>query len=123
MPKNWEEHFDHALPQAKAFWANKIPGTQFIEISNREAADFVIQWASQYQGTKLGYWNPSSVNELGKPYIAITLGYMDDESVDWRDRKFNLVDPEFYLPKMLLLVVMRDQNVLPSFFGISITCM
>lgn len=95
MPKNWEEHFDQALPQAKAFWANKIPGTQFIEITNREAADFVIQWASQYQGTKLGYWNPSSVNELRKPYIAITLGYMDDESVDWRDRKFNLVDPEY----------------------------
>lgn len=95
MPKNWEEHFDHALPQAKAFWTNKIPGTQFIEITNREAADFVIQWASQYQGTKLGYWNPSPVNELGRPYIAITLGYMDDESVDWRDRKFNLVDPEY----------------------------
>lgn len=95
IPKHWEERFGHVLPEAKKYWENKILGLKFVEQSQREKADFIIQWASEYQGTKLGYWNPSSVNAFGKPYIAITLGYMDDESVDWRDRKFNLVDPEY----------------------------
>ena len=95
MPKNWEERFSHVLPEAKKYWENKILGLKFVEQSQREKADFIIQWASEYQGTKLGYWNPSSVNAFGKPYIAITLGYMDDESVKWQDRKFNLVDPEY----------------------------
>lgn len=95
IPKHWEERFSHVLPEAKKYWENKILGLKFVEQSQREKADFIIQWASEYQGTKLGYWNPSSVNAFGKPYIAITLGYMDDESVDWRDRKFNLVDPEY----------------------------
>jgi len=94
LPEHWKDDFDHVLPEAKQYWKNRI-GINFVEITQREKADFAIQWASEYQGTKLGYWNPSSVNEFGIPYIAITLGYMDDESVKWQDRKFNLVDPEY----------------------------
>ena len=95
MPEHWKDDFGHVLPEAKQYWKDRILGINFVEITQREKADFAIQWASEYQGTKLGYWNPSSVNEFGIPYIAITLGYMDDESVKWQDRKFNLVDPEY----------------------------
>jgi len=95
LPEHWKNDFGHVLPEAKQYWKDRILGTNFVEITSREKADFGIQWASQYQGGKLGYWNPSSVNEFGIPYIAITLGYMDDESVKWQDRKFNLVDPEY----------------------------
>ena len=91
LPQHWKDDFGHVLPEAKQYWKDRILGINFVEITDREKADFAIQWASEYQGTKLGYWNPSSVNEFGIPYIAITLGYMDDEPVKWQDRKFNLV--------------------------------
>jgi len=95
MPEQWKQHFSDVLPEAKKYWENRIPGTKFVEIFQREKADFVLQWASEYQGTKLGYWTPNSNNDLGKPYIAITLGYMDGPEVKWQDRKFNLIDSEY----------------------------
>ena len=97
MPKNWKEHFGDILDKAEKFWEKRIPGTEFIHVQYPEQSHFVVQWASEYQGTVLGYFTPSSNNQLGKPYIAITLGYMDDESVPWQHRKFNLVDVDYAL--------------------------
>lgn len=77
------------------FWQKQIPGTYFTEVSQREKADFVVQWSSQFYGSKLGYYTSSSNNDFGKPFVAITLGYMDDASVKFQDRQFNLVDSEY----------------------------
>jgi hypothetical protein len=95
MPKQWESHFGNIYDEGTVYWEKRVPGTYFTEISQREKADFVVQWSSQFQGTKLGYYTPSSNNDLGRPYIAITLGYMDDESVKFQDREFHLVDAEY----------------------------
>jgi hypothetical protein len=95
MPKHWESHFGDIYTDGAKYWEKRIPGTYFVEETQREKADFVVQWSSQFQGSKLGYYTPSSNNDFGRPYIAITLGYMDDESVSFQDRKFNLVDAEY----------------------------
>ena len=95
MPKQWESHFGNIYDEATTYWEKRIPGTYFVKVNQREKADFVVQWSSQFQGTKLGYYTPSSNNDFGRPYIAITLGYMDDESVKFQDRKFHLVDAEY----------------------------
>lgn len=95
MPKQWESQFGNLYDEGTSYWEKRYPGTYFIQEPHREKADFVVQWSSQFQGTKLGYYTPSSNNDLGRPYIAITLGFMDDESVKWQDRKFNLVDAEY----------------------------
>ena len=97
MPKNWEADYGNLMYEATQFWEKEIPGTNFYQTTNREKADFGVQWASQYQGTKLGYWTPFTNNAWGIPYIAITLGYMDGEDVPFQDRKFNRVDPEYAL--------------------------
>jgi len=95
MPEHWKDDFSHVLPEAKQYWKNRILGINFVEITYREKADFAIQWASDYQGDLLGYYTTNTDNDFGIPYIAITLGYFDDESVRWQDRKFNLVDSEY----------------------------
>jgi len=95
MPKHWESQFGNIYYEGTAYWKKQVPGTYFTEITQREKADFVVQWSSQFQGNKLGYYTSSTNNDFGKPFIAITLGYMDDESVKWQDRKFNLVDEEY----------------------------
>jgi len=97
MPKHWEDDYGNIMYEATKFWEKRIPGTKFYETTNREKADFGVQWASEYQGTKLGYWTPNSNNDFGIPYIAITLGYMDDDSVPFQDRKFNRVNVEYAL--------------------------
>jgi hypothetical protein len=95
MPKQWESNFGNLYHEGTKYWEKQLPGTYFTEITQREKADFVVQWASQFQGNRLGYYTSSTNNEFGKPYIAITLGFMDDESVKWQDRKFHLVDAEY----------------------------
>ena len=95
IPKHWEPKFNNVINDATKFWEEKIPDTKFYQVSFPEQSEFVIQWASQYIGTKLGYYTPSPINDYGRPYIAITLGYMDKESTKWQDRKFNLVDSDY----------------------------
>jgi hypothetical protein len=95
MPKHWESQFGNIYYDGTTYWEKRVPGTYFIEIDQREKADFVVQWSSQFQGNKLGYYTTSTNNDFGRPFIAITLGFMDDESVKWQDRKFNLVDAEY----------------------------
>ncbi len=87
MPKHWESQFGNIYYEGTTYWEERAPGTYFTEITNREKADFVVQWSSQFQGKRLGYYTPSTNNDFGKPYIAITLGFMDDESVKFQDRK------------------------------------
>ena len=76
MPEHWKSKFGNLLYDATQYWENRIPGTHFYQETNREKADFVVQWASQYQGTTLGYYTSDTNNDYGKPYIAITLGRM-----------------------------------------------
>ncbi len=95
IPKHWEPKFNNVINDATKFWEERVPDTKFYQVSFPEQSEFVIQWASQYIGTKLGYYTPNPINDYGRPYIAITLGYMDKESTKWQDRKFNLVDSDY----------------------------
>ena len=95
MPKNWESQYGNLLYDATKYWENRILGIKFYQVDHAQDADFVVQWASEYQGSLLGYYTPSSDNHYDKPYVAITLGYFDDESVPYQQRKFNLVDADY----------------------------
>jgi len=95
MPKPWESEFGNILYEATKYWEKQIPGTRFYVVEFLRDADFVVQWASEYQGDTLGYYTTNTVNDYGKPYIAITLGYMDGPEVKWQDRKFHLVEAEY----------------------------
>ena len=95
MPKHWESNFGDLMYEGIKYWENRVPGTTFYQVEHVAQSEFVVQWASQYHGTKLGYYTPNIDNDYGRPYIAITLGYMDGEEVKWQDRKFNLVDAEY----------------------------
>ena len=95
MPKHWEEKFSTVITDATKYWEERLPDTQFHFVSFPEQAEFVVQWASQYIGTKLGYYTPDTKNDYGRPYIAITLGYMDEELPKGQVRKFNLVNAEY----------------------------
>jgi len=97
MPKHWESDYGGIMYEATKYWEKQFPGTKFYQETQREKADFVVQWSSEFQGTKIGYYNPSSINEFGRPYIAITLGWMDGEEVQWQDRKFNRVNKDYAL--------------------------
>lgn len=100
MPKHWESQFGNLLYYATQFWQKQIPDTTFYKVSNLEQADFVVQWASEFQkdektnSKKLGYYTPSTKNQYGKPYVVITLGFMTGEGVN---KKFELVDEEYAL--------------------------
>ena len=78
----------------------QFPDTKFYKTPILEDADFVVQWASEYQADektntkKLGYYTTNTKNEYGKPYVAITLGFMTGDGVN---KKFELVDEEYAL--------------------------
>jgi len=97
MPKHWEADYGNLMYDATKYWEKRIPGTHFYQETQREKADFVVQWASEYSGDRLGYYTSNTNNDFGRPYIAITLGYMDGEEVKWQDRKFNRVDADYAL--------------------------
>ncbi len=100
MPKHWEPRFGNLLFHATEYWEEQFPGERFYKVSNLKDADFVVQWASEYQADektntkKLGYYTTNTVNEYGRPYVAITLGYMTGEGLN---KKFELVDGEYAL--------------------------
>ena len=82
------------------YWQEQFPNTKFYKVSSLEDADFVVQWASKYQADektntkKLGYYTTNTKNEYGKPYVAITLGFMTGDGLN---KKFELVDEEYAL--------------------------
>jgi hypothetical protein len=100
MPKHWESKFGNLLYHATQYWQNQFPETTFYKVSNLENADFVIQWASEYQSDektntkRSGYYTTNFKNEYDKPYVAITLGFMTGEGIN---KKFQLVDEEYAL--------------------------
>jgi len=100
MPKHWKSQFGNSLFYATQYWEKQFPDTNFYKVSNLEDADFVVQWASEYQADektntkKLGYYTTNTKNEYGKPYVAITLGFMTGDGLN---KKFELVDEEYAL--------------------------
>ncbi|MGQ0771861.1 MAG: matrixin family metalloprotease [Nitrososphaerota archaeon] len=91
MPPHWQKSFGDVLPKATAYWENKTSGLfKFESVSRAEPANFVVEWASQYDAGKLGYYSTNTSNEYGKPKLTITLGY-------FKDKKWNLVSPEYAL--------------------------
>lgn len=97
MPKQWEDEFGNILHNATQWWEQRLPGLDFQEVQSVAESDFVVQWSSQYLDKTLGYYTPDTNNYYGKPYVTITLGSFDDESVPSTQRKFNFHDPEFVL--------------------------
>ncbi|HXG73257.1 MAG TPA: matrixin family metalloprotease [Candidatus Nitrosotenuis sp.] len=90
MPPHWQKNFGDVLDKAIQYWENRIPGTKFAKVSHVQEADFVLEWASQYDSGKLGYYSKNTINEYGKPKATITLGY-------FKDKKWNLVSGEYAL--------------------------
>lgn len=88
MPPQWQKQFGKILDNSIKYWESKIPGTKFVLVQNLDQADFVLEWASQYDSSKLGYFSKNTVNEYGKPKLTITLGY-------FKDKKWNLVSGEY----------------------------
>jgi plastocyanin len=97
MPKQWEDEFGNVLYNATQWWEQKLPGLKIQQVQSIDDSDFVVQWASQYLDKTLGYYTHNTNNYYGKPYVVITLGNFDDESVPSTQRKFNLKDPEVVL--------------------------
>ncbi|MGQ0605660.1 MAG: M57 family metalloprotease [Candidatus Nitrosotenuis sp.] len=90
MPQSWQKQFGTVLDKAVQYWQEKIPGLKLESTSRQDSADFVLEWASQYDSGKLGYYTSSTINEYGKPKLTITLGY-------FKNKKWNLVSPEYAL--------------------------
>ena len=90
MPQPWQKSFGNTLEQAIQFWQQKTPGLVIEKASYPDQADFILEWASQYDSGKLGYYSSDTLNEYGKPKLTITLGY-------FKDKKWNLVSPEYAL--------------------------
>lgn len=90
MPPSWEKQFGTVLNDAIKYWQQKMPGLQLEITTRQDTADFVLEWASQYDGGKLGYYTTNTLNEYGKPRLTITLGY-------FKDKKWNLVSSDYAL--------------------------
>ncbi|MGQ0771854.1 MAG: matrixin family metalloprotease [Nitrososphaerota archaeon] len=90
MPPHWQKHFGDILNQATQFWQNKTPGLKFEMVQHTEQSDFVVEWASQYDPGKMGYYSEDISNYYGKPKVGITLGF-------FQDGKWTLIQPEYVL--------------------------
>lgn len=90
IPPHWQKNFGDVLDKAIQYWENRMPGMQFAKVAHVEQADFVLEWASQYDSGKLGYYSTNTINEYGKPKVTITLGY-------FKDKKWNLVSGDYAL--------------------------
>ena len=90
MPPHWQKTFGDTLDQAVQYWQQKTPGLVIQTTPHQEKADFVLEWASQFDSGKLGYYSTNTINEYGKPKVTITLGY-------FKDKKWNLVSSEYAL--------------------------
>lgn len=90
MPPSWEKQFGKVLDNATKYWQEKIPGVKLETTTRQDDANFVLEWASQYDEGKLGYYTTNTLNEYGKPRLSITLGY-------FKDKKWNLVSSDYAL--------------------------
>jgi predicted Zn-dependent protease len=91
MPAHWQKDFGDVLGKATSYWYNKTAGAvSFESVQYLDQANFVVEWASQYDAGKLGYYSSSTANDYGKPKLTISLGY-------FKDKKWNLVSGEYAL--------------------------
>lgn len=90
MPQHWQNQFGDILSDATKYWEEKAPGLKFTKVPHVEQADFVVEWASQYDGGKLGYYSTDTINQYGKPKLTISLGF-------FKDKKWHLVSSDYAL--------------------------
>lgn len=90
MPPHWQKNFGDVLNQATQFWQNKTSGLKFETVQHSEQSDFVVEWASQYDAGKMGYYSADTSNYYGKPKVGITLG-------SFKDGKWGLIESEYVL--------------------------
>jgi hypothetical protein len=90
IPQQWQEQFGTVLDEAVKYWQDKIPGLTFETVPFVDDTDFVVEWASQYDEGKLGYYSTNVNNAYGKPTLAITLGF-------FKDKEWHLVSHEYVL--------------------------
>jgi hypothetical protein len=90
MPPHWQKSFGDTLYKTVQFWQQKNPGLVIEKVSYPDQADFIVEWASQFDSGKQGYYTTGKQNEFGKPTISISLGY-------FKNKKWNLVSSEYAL--------------------------
>jgi hypothetical protein len=91
MPSHWQKDFGDFLSIATKYWQDKTAGgVTFETVPHVGQSNFVVEWASQYDGGKLGYYSSNTLNDYGKPKLTITLGY-------FKDKKWNLVSSDYAL--------------------------
>jgi hypothetical protein len=90
MPQHWQKQFGGILDEAVQYWEGRMPNLTFDTVPYVDRANFVVEWASQYDEGKLGYYSADTSNAYGKPTMAITLGF-------FKDKKWYLVQPEYAL--------------------------
>jgi len=90
MPTHWQKDFGDLLSKATGYWQNRTSGLKFETVPHVDKANFVVEWASQYDSGKLGYYSSNTSNDYGKPKLTISLGY-------FKDKKWNLVSSEYAL--------------------------
>jgi len=90
MPAHWQKDFGDILGKATGYWQNRTSGLKFEAVPYVDQANFVVEWASQYDSGKLGYYSSNTANDYGKPKLTISLGY-------FKDKKWNLVSGEYAL--------------------------
>jgi hypothetical protein len=90
MPPHWQKSFGDTLDKTIQFWQQKNPSLVIEKVSYPDQADFIVEWASQFDSGKLGYYTTGKQNEFGKPTMSISLGY-------FKAKKWNLVSPEYAL--------------------------
>lgn len=90
MPPHWQKSFGDTLDKTMQFWQQKNPNLVIEKVSYPDQADFIVEWASQFDSGKLGYYTTGKQNEFGKPTMSISLGY-------FKNKKWNLVSPEYAL--------------------------
>jgi hypothetical protein len=90
MPPHWQKSFGDTLDKTIQFWQQKNPSLVIEKVSYPDQADFIVEWASQFDSGKLGYYATGKQNEFGKPTMSISLGY-------FKAKKWNLISPEYAL--------------------------
>ncbi len=82
IPQHWQDEFGDVLTNATQYWESKTPNLKFETVEYIDQSDFVVEWASQYEEGKLGYYSTNTENAYGKPTVAITLGFFKGK--EWR---------------------------------------
>lgn len=89
IPQIWKKTFSNVLPNAIQYW--KQNGDYTIElVSYSDKADFVVEWASQFDASKSGHYSTDLQNYYNKPKFTIPVGFI-------KNGKLQTVSPEFAL--------------------------